>query len=67
MKPTRSLIAEMATVLVQGGVDLGDERAVMRSLQAADYSIGDIPVLFDEVVEAARIRKAAFTTMQDVA
>lgn len=66
-KREKSLIAQMANCLVELGVDLADERVVLRALHAADFLDGDIIVLFDRAVEEARKRKAAFAMPGDVA
>lgn len=63
----RSLVVQMATALVDKGTDLGDERACMRALQAAEFGIGDIPIFFDQAIEEARVRKIAFAKPLDVA
>lgn len=66
-KKIRSLVVQMAMLLVEKGTDLGDERAVMRALQVAEFKIGDIPIFMDQAIEEARLRKAAFATLGDVA
>lgn len=67
MTNTRSLVNQMATCLLDRGVDIADERDVIRTLQAADYRGGDIAILMDAAVEECRIRKAAWATQKDIA
>ena len=66
-KREQSLIGQMVTLLVERGSDLGDERTCMRDLRAAEFRDGDIVFLLDRVLDAARVRKAAFAMPGDVA
>lgn len=51
---TTNLIQSMSSLLAASGCDLGDEREVLRTLQAAGHHDGDIVVLSDEATERAR-------------
>lgn len=54
---TTELVAAMARTLVAQGVDLNDDRAVIRVLATMGYPHGDIIVHSDKAVEAARGRQ----------
>ncbi len=66
-KRETGLVGQMATLLVEHGVDLADERDVIRKLNAAGFRGGDIAVLMDKSIEEARVRKAAWATQRDIA
>jgi hypothetical protein len=51
-------IHEMAMVLFEHGVDLGDERAVIMKLQSEGFTPTNIAVLTDMAIERARLFKA---------
>ena len=53
----------MSSLLAASGCDLGDEREVLRTLQAAGYQTGDIIVMSDAATEAARIVRARSNEM----
>lgn len=57
----RSIIAEMAESLVDHGVDLADERAVILHLKQANYLSGLINQHMDAAIHAARVMYAAST------
>lgn len=66
-KRERSLIAQMASCLVENGTDLADERHVIRTLNAAEFRGGDIAVCMDRAIESARERRYAFSGPKDYA
>lgn len=51
---TNNLIHSMSNLLAASGCDLGDERAVLRTLRAAGHHDGDIVVFSDQATERAR-------------
>jgi hypothetical protein len=48
------LVKRMAADLVAGGIDLGDERAVIVHLMNSGYSSGDIVTDMDAAIDRAR-------------
>jgi hypothetical protein len=54
-----SIRQSMASLLASADVDLGDERAVMRLLQSAGNSAGDIVTHSDAATERARELRGA--------
>lgn len=57
-------IALMATLLRTMGVDLGDEREVIRALTGARFAAGDVMTFTDRAIERARIETAASPATQ---
>jgi uncharacterized membrane protein len=53
MSSTASLVAKMAQALAGAGVDLGDERACMRALKAANFKYSEIVLYGDRDARAA--------------
>ena len=54
MSSTADLVARMAQALAGAGVNLGDERACIRTLLAADFTFSDIVLYGDQAVLTAR-------------
>jgi hypothetical protein len=54
----RDIVAEMAAVLRAKEVDLGDERAVIRTLNAERFTSGEVMACMDDAVEKARVDSA---------
>lgn len=54
-----TLISQMATALIDGVVNLHDERQVLRALVAAGFSQGDTIGLYDQVIATARAKQGA--------
>jgi hypothetical protein len=58
--PTKTLadLYCMASLLAASGCDLGDEREVLRTLEAADIAMADSIMLSDQATEVARVIRA---------
>lgn len=56
--PNEALIAELAEALLASGCDLGNERAVIRALNAQGYCAGDVLVLSDAAAVRAKTIRA---------
>lgn len=56
------MISEMAEALLAAGVDLGDERQVLRALVAGGFSEGDAVTLCDSAIASAKAKQNGRTT-----
>ncbi|GEM_PF-3951950 len=57
------VLNSMSSLLAASGCDLGDEREVLHTLQAAGHRNGDIIVLSDEATERARTIRATSNSL----
>lgn len=57
-----TMINEMAEALLAAGVDLGNERQVLRALVAGGFSEGDAVALSESAIASARAKQNGRTT-----